>query len=163
MDRLWAPWRKNYVVSARRKHKCIFCDKKNQQDQVVFRTRYCLCMLNIFPYNNGHLLVAPLRHAKDLSCLKDEEALDLCKAVNKAKAILDRTLKPEGYNLGINIGRVSGAGIIGHLHVHIVPRWNGDTNFMPVVNKTKVISQSLEELYKQLRDAQSKVDKGFRR
>lgn len=159
MDRLWAPWRIKYLHSKAGK-KCIFCNARLEarQSYVVFKTKFSVAVLNIFPYNNGHLMVSPLRHVKDLSGLKEEEMLDLFKSLNKAKSLLDKVLKPHGYNIGINISRVAGAGIPGHLHVHIVPRWSGDTNFMPVVGETKVISQSLEELYKKLKHAQSKKD-----
>lgn len=115
-------------------------------------------MLNIFPYNNGHMMVSPLRHVKDLSALKAAETLDLFKTLSETKALLNKILKPDGYNIGINISRSAGAGIPGHLHIHIVPRWNGDTNFMPLVAGTKVISQSLDELYRQLNYAKSKTD-----
>jgi len=108
-------------------------------------------MLNIFPYNNGHLMVAPLRHVRDISLLDKEEILDLFASLNRAKALLEKVLSPDGYNIGINVSRTAGAGIPGHLHIHIVPRWNGDTNFMPVLNNTKIISQSLEELHKRLK------------
>ena len=101
-------------------------------------------------------MVSPLRHVKDLSLLKDQEILDLFKAVNKAKALLEKVLKPHGFNIGINLSRSAGAGITGHVHIHIVPRWVGDTNFMPVLFKTKIISQSLAELLKQLKNAESR-------
>jgi ATP adenylyltransferase len=115
-------------------------------------------MLNIFPYNNGHLMVSPSRHIKELSRLEDREILDLFHALSKAKELLDKVLKPQGYNIGINIDSAAGAGITGHLHLHIVPRFGGDTNFMPVLYDTKVVSQSLRELAKQLKYAQSKTD-----
>lgn len=119
-------------------------DKKNL---VVFRSRFCFVMLNLFPYNNGHLMISPLRHIRDISKLKDEEVLDLIKTVALMQKMLDKCIKPQGYNIGINNGRAAGAGIRGHLHIHIVPRWQGDVNFMPVISRTKVISQSLCELY----------------
>lgn len=157
MDKLWAPWRIKYIKK-KSPGKCIFCRAKNaaKSDPVVFKTKYSSCMLNIFPYNNGHLMVSPLRHVKDLSLLKDQEILDLFKAVNKAKALLEKVLKPHGFNIGINLSRSAGAGITGHVHIHIVPRWVGDTNFMPVLFKTKIISQSLAELLKQLKNAESR-------
>ena len=110
-------------------------------------------MLNIYPYNNGHCMIAPLKHTKDLSQLSNDEIIDLIKTLNRMKRLLDKTLKPHGYNIGINLSKVAGAGIPGHLHIHIVPRWNGDTNFMPVLNNTKIISQSLIELFTLLKDA----------
>jgi len=159
MDKLWAPWRIKYL-EVKKSKKCIFCLGKNDKcrDFVVFRTAASICMLNIFPYNNGHVMVSPKRHKSDLTQLSNKEILDLFSAVNRVKKLLDKVLKPEGYNIGINIGAASGAGVKGHLHVHIVPRWWGDTNFMPVLNDTKVISQSLEELCSRLKDADAKAD-----
>jgi ATP adenylyltransferase len=113
-------------------------------------------MLNIFPYNNGHVMVLPVRHIRDTGQLKEEEIIDLFKALNSVKKLLSDVLKPHGFNIGINLGPSSGAGITGHLHIHIVPRWVGDTNFMPLLANTKVISQSLDELYKQLKNAHAK-------
>ncbi len=158
MDKLWAPWRINYIRGKKNKG-CLFCaiiKSAKKKDYLVFKTGYSFCLLNIFPYNNGHLMVAPLSHVKDLADLKDAQMLDLFKALLFAKKLLGKVLKPEGYNIGINSGSVSGAGIPGHLHIHIVPRWKGDTNFMAVLSGTKIISQSLKELHKQLRKAMQK-------
>jgi len=113
-------------------------------------------MLNTYPYNNGHVMVSPIRHTGSLESLTDEERNDLFASAVRAKKLLDRVLKPHGYNLGINLGDVAGAGVPGHIHIHIVPRWKGDTNFMPAACKTKVISQSLKELYALLKNAESK-------
>lgn len=148
MDKLWAPWRITYI-KAKKAKKCIFCagDKKYR----VFEGDYSSCVLNIFPYNNGHLMIYPHRHVRGLYQLKEFEILDIFKSLNKAKRLLDLALKPQGYNIGINLSEVAGAGIAGHLHIHIVPRWKGDTNFMPVLGNTKVISQSLDELVKILK------------
>lgn len=115
-------------------------------------------MLNIFPYNNGHLMIVPLRHVADISRLSQPESLDLFCALTQAKKLLDKVLKPKGYNIGINLSRASGAGITKHLHIHLVPRWVGDANFITTVYNTKVVSQSLDELHKQLKHAQSKKD-----
>ena len=112
-----------------------------------------MVMLNIYPYNNGHMLISPLRHIRDISQMQEDEILDLFKSLNKAKNLLQKVLSPQGYNIGFNLTRVAGAGITGHLHLHIVPRWVGDTNFMPVVFGTKIISQSLGQLTKKLKDA----------
>ena len=163
MDRLWAPWRIKYIkasatnIGGKRRKKCIFCEgiKFKDRNYVVFKGKHAFSMLNIFPYNNGHIMVSPLRHVRELSQLKEAEVLDLFKTLNKAKKLLDKVLKPDGYNIGINISANAGAGITGHLHIHLVPRWKGDTNFMPVLYNTKAISQSLGELYKQLREAQT--------
>jgi len=113
-------------------------------------------MLNIYPYNNGHLLVAPRSHINDIAKLSNPQALDLFKSVVRAKNLLETTLKPQGFNIGMNTSEFSGAGIANHIHIHIVPRWQGDTNFMPVVSNTKVISQSLKELHKILTHVESK-------
>ncbi len=155
MDKLWAPWRINYVNSQKKSKGCIFCHAKTgkSQNQVIFKTRFSICMLNIYPYNNGHLLISPLRHIADISLMRDCEILDLFSCVNKAKDLLKKVLKPQGYNIGFNLTRVAGAGIAGHLHLHIVPRWVGDTNFMPVIFGTKIISQSLEQLARELKNA----------
>jgi ATP adenylyltransferase len=165
MKKLWAPWRITYVQGKKAKG-CIFCAAAKTQgaaEHVVFKTEHALCMLNIFPYNNGHLMVAPLRHVRDLSKLRDGELLDLMRGVEKARVLLEKTLKPEGFNIGINMSAVAGAGIPGHLHVHIVPRWKGDTNFMPVLGDTKIISQSLTQLHTLLRHAYTKTDTRVRK
>lgn len=159
MDRLWAPWRIRYVAS-KNSGKCIFCaaKKEGKKSYVIFRTAYSIALLNIFPYNNGHVMVSTIRHIKDFSQLSELEIVDLFKVLNRAKVLLDKVLKPHGYNIGINISKIAGAGIPGHLHIHIVPRWKGDTNFMHVTGDTRVISQSLDELFKKLKNAQSKAD-----
>lgn len=154
MDKLWAPWRINYISIARKIRGCLFCrvakERRDRKNLVVFRSKYVLCLLNKFPYNNGHLMLSPYRHIKNLTQLSNDEILDLFHTLNKMQALLGEILKPDGFNLGMNIGRVAGAGILGHLHLHIVPRWKGDTNFMPAVSNAKIISQSLSELYEKL-------------
>lgn len=153
MDLLWAPWRIGYIRDVKKNKKCIFCQAKTKpkKNYVFIENHYSMAMLNIYPYNNGHTLVFPLRHIDKLSALKKMEIWDMYETVNMTIELLDRVLKPEGYNLGINLSEVAGAGVKKHLHIHIVPRWKADTNFMPVIFNTKVISQSLEELYKQLK------------
>ena len=160
MDKLWAPWRISYIQGKKAKG-CFLCaliKANKKKDYLVFKTGKSFCLLNIFPYNNGHLMVSPKRHVKDLSLLKDDEQLDLIKALLLAQKLLMKVLKPEGFNIGLNVGSVAGAGIPGHLHIHIVPRWKGDTNFMPVLGGTKIISQSLDELHKQLCHAWAKTN-----
>ena len=154
MDKLWAPWRIKYISSKIKTKGCIFCQSKKSQsnDYVVFKTKQSICLLNIYPYNNGHLLVSPLRHIADIELMHEEEILDMFKCLKRAKSLLRKVLKPQGYNIGFNLGRNAGAGITGHLHLHIVPRWVGDTNFMPVISDHKVISQSLKELSKRLKN-----------
>ena len=157
MDQLWAPWRLDYVAAPSKTAAgadCFICrglaENADRANLIVRRTSQSAVVLNRFPYNNGHLLVAPLAHKSDLAELCDDELLDLQKTLRLMAAQLTKAMKPDGYNVGLNLGRVAGAGLPGHLHWHIVPRWNGDTNFMPVVSDTKVISQSLEALYEML-------------
>ena len=151
MDRLWAPWRIKYVSSSTRKG-CIFCkafkEKKDYSNLIILRSKHCFVILNIYPYNNGHVMIVPNRHIKDLEKLSKDEILDLTATMIKTKNIIKDILRPDGFNIGINIGKVAGAGVESHLHIHIVPRWNGDTNFMPIINNTKVIPQSLKDLYR---------------
>ncbi|MFQ5681290.1 MAG: HIT domain-containing protein [Candidatus Omnitrophota bacterium] len=152
MDRIWAPWRMSYIRAGLKQKGCLFCRLKRQKGRdrknfVVWRGDLCLVALNLFPYNNGHLLVSPYRHISDICRLRDEETRELMQAVSRMKALLDKIVRPQGYNIGMNLGKVAGAGVAGHLHIHIVPRWQGDTNFMPVTGNTKVIAQSLGEMY----------------
>ena len=166
IDRLWAPWRIKYIETSTQKSdgkkdkKCLFCEsaKTTRKNYVIFKTKYSISILNIFPYNNGHIMISPLRQIQKISQLKDAEIIDLFKTLNKVTKLLDKVLAPDGYNIGINISEIAGAGIPGHLHIHIVPRWKGDTNFMPVLYNTKIMSQSLDELYKRLKNAYSKRD-----
>jgi len=156
MKRLWAPWRTEYISGNKNnKGKCIFCQKprenKDKENYILFRGKKCLVMLNTFPYNNGHLMVVPYRHIGSLEQLTPEEGQELVKVSSQMLALLKKVLHPEGFNLGMNIGEVAGAGIAGHLHLHIVPRWKGDSNFMPVISDVKVISESLDETYRKLR------------
>ncbi|MDD5439648.1 MAG: HIT domain-containing protein [Candidatus Omnitrophica bacterium] len=156
MDRLWAPWRSKYILSTK-PQKCIFCvsAKGSVRDDlkrfILYRSTYSMILLNKYPYNNGHVMVAPYRHVDGFDHLGDDALIDMMRMVNKAKRLLDSTLKPHGYNIGANISRTAGAGFDQHVHMHVVPRWNGDTNFMPVLNDAKVISESLEALYGRLK------------
>ena len=131
---------------------CFLCDylkapEKDAENHVLWRTENSIVTFNRFPYNNGHLLVAPARHIADLDDASDAEMLELIKLVRAVQKVLSVGVKPHGFNVGINIGRCAGAGLPGHIHIHVVPRWDGDTNFMPVCSDTDVISQSLDELY----------------
>jgi ATP adenylyltransferase len=159
MDRLWAPWRLAYVEA----HKpletaepCFLCrglaDNQDRRNLIVERTTRSVVVLNRFPYNNGHLLVAPQAHKGRLDELAPEDHLDLMATLSRFVHLLDQLMKPDGYNVGLNLGVAAGAGLPGHLHWHVVPRWNGDTNFMPVLADTKVIVQALDALYDVLVD-----------
>ncbi len=155
IKRIWAPWRVPYITQIIKKEKgCIFCklgkSKKDKNNLIFIRTEHCFAVLNLYPYNNGHTLVVPNRHVKDLSKLRSDETTDLFALLNYTKSLLDAVMHPDGYNIGMNIGRAAGAGVPGHIHIHIVPRWSGDANFMPVVSNTKVISQSLKALHTML-------------
>jgi ATP adenylyltransferase len=159
MDRLWAPWRLAYITAPKEKPQttddgCFLCRavagtgaEEDRANLVVHRTELSVVVLNRFPYNNGHLLVAPKAHKATLADLTPDELLDLQLALRKMSGIIEKRMNPDGFNVGLNLGRAAGAGVPGHLHWHIVPRWNGDTNFMPVFTDTRVISQALEALY----------------
>ena len=157
MRQLWAPWRYAYIESAlneKESCECIFCHalEANQDDKyhILMRRDSCFAMLNKYPYNNGHLMIAPNKHVGDLYSLSGDELAELMILVRDTQTIISELMNPDGFNIGINIGRVAGAGIPGHIHIHIVPRWNGDTNFMPVIGDTKVMPQALEETYNKL-------------
>ena len=155
MQRLWAPWRSKYIQTVDEKPECIFCEKaksKNDRKNLVLkRGKYCFVILNIYPYNNGHLMVAPYRHISQIYQLKKCEIIEIFQFLKQYQIKLKEKLNPDGFNIGLNIGRVAGAGFEYHIHFHIVLRWEGDTNFMPVISNTKVISQSLQKVYKLLR------------
>jgi len=140
----------NYIKQLKTKG-CILCkikrQSKDKKNFIIYRSDYCFAVLNTFPYNNGHIMIVPNRHIRTLEKLNDFELLDINKTLIKVKKALKKILKPGGFNVGINIGKASGAGIDKHIHTHLVPRWQGDTNFMPILGDTKIISQSLEELY----------------
>lgn len=146
-----------YIKGIEEKTDCFICDyvaeaDKDTDNLVLWRTDRCIVMFNRFPYNNGHLLVAPLRHIADMDQAEDAELLQFMKLTRDCQKVLTGAISPHGFNVGLNFGRCAGAGLPGHMHIHIVPRWNGDTNFMAVFADTDVISQSLTELYQQLKE-----------
>jgi len=155
MEILWSPWRSQYIDSFKeekngQQQSCFICEAIDavgleKERLVVARFEFCIVMLNKFPYNNGHILIAPKKHTGDMDNLPDEEAFEILQTTRKATKILTKVFNPNGFNIGMNLGRVAGAGLPAHLHVHIVPRWNGDANFMPVIADVKVVSQSLEQ------------------
>ena len=158
MERLWSPWRMKYIDGMNdngSQDRCFLCDARDSRDDraslVFWRRERVFAVLNRFPYNNGHALIVPNAHKGDLADLEDEEMLGLLALARDVMRLYGTVVRAEGYNLGLNFGRVAGAGLPGHLHLHLVPRWNGDTNFMPVLADTKVIPQSLENLYDRLR------------
>ena len=154
MERLWAPWRLSYVAAAKpptEHDPCFICQglaENNDRDNLVaFRGVKSVVILNRFPYNNGHLLVAPKAHKGQLHELDADEILETQQTLTRMVGLLGEMMKPDGFNIGLNLGKAAGAGLPGHLHWHIVPRWNGDTNFMAVCADTRVIVQSLDEFY----------------
>ncbi|MGB9607051.1 MAG: HIT family protein [bacterium] len=154
MKILWAPWRSAYVTGQEKNEKCIFCQKIHGDDKenlVLWRGKSCFAVLNIYPYNNGHLMIAPYRHTPSLNEMSEEEKLEIMQALTLLLDVLKEALNCDGFNIGMNIGKVAGAGVPDHIHLHIVPRWEGDTNFMPVIGDTKVIPQSLSSTYETLK------------
>src|SRR6266850_1532328 len=148
---LWAPWRLEYIQQADEAPGCLFCEPA--EELVVHRGPRAFVLLNRFPYASGHLLVAPLRHVGELGELSDEEALEIHRLATTAVGTLSQAYAPQGYNLGWNLGRIAGAGIVDHLHQHVVPRWAGDTNFMPVLADVKVLPEHLAETRRRLVEA----------
>ena len=154
MRRLWAPWRLQYLVN----HEgdgCIFCEKPKQlrdrHNHIVLRGETCYVMLNAFPYNNGHVLIVPYRHVGALGEMTTKEKLEFMELADEVIAALRHTMHPEGFNLGINQGKAAGAGIADHIHLHVVPRWTGDYNFMPLLSDTKIIPETLDQTFDKLR------------
>ncbi len=154
-DIIWAPWRMGYILEPKTDG-CFLCSalaaREDERNLVLERRERCFAIFNRFPYNNGHMLVAPNAHKGDLGELDDAELGELFRLTRDTQRLLAEAMNPHGFNVGLNLGACAGAGVPGHLHVHIVPRWNGDTNFMPVIGGAKVIVQSLEALYKVLRE-----------
>lgn len=152
-EQLWAPWRLEYIRRADELSGCVFCTAAAHDDEtglVVHRGVRAFVLLNRYPYASGHLMVAPYRHVGELGDVADEEALELHRLASAAVGVLAQTMQPQGYNLGWNLGRIAGAGVIDHVHEHVVPRWAGDTNFMPVLADVKVMPEHLDETRRRL-------------
>ena len=159
---MWSPWRSKYIESFTetkngKENGCVFCDKLAEKDDeknlIVHRSRLCAIVMNIYPYNSGHLMILPFTHKSTFEELTDEENSDVMSETRLAIRLLRLTSHPDGFNFGANFGRVSGAGIAEHVHFHVVPRWSGDVNFMPVLADTKIISEGLDQFYKKLAGA----------
>lgn len=155
MDRLWSPWRLTYVTGASgdKSTTCVFCDASvAQRDELVLvRSAHAYVILNLYPYNNGHLMVVPTRHIASLAALTSAEAADVMRLTQDAERALMEAYQPQGINVGVNLGRAAGAGIVDHVHVHLVPRWSGDTNFMSVVGEVRVLPEDLAQTAQRLR------------
>ncbi|TEB12718.1 HIT family protein [Pelotomaculum propionicicum] len=157
MKQIWAPWRMVYI-GGDHGDKCVFCEKaaadpgEDEANLLLLRGEKTFVLMNLYPYINGHLLIVPKRHVGEIEDLTDDEMMELFKMTQKMVKVL-RAFNPQGFNVGVNIGRVAGAGMPGHFHIHVVPRWSGDTNFMPVFGDVRVISESLEGTYKKLKQS----------
>ena len=153
MERLYSPWRLAYVTAASGESSsgCVFCDALGRNDAlIVHRGTHSFVILNLYPYNNGHLMVVPVRHVARLADARPGELSELMALTRIAEIALTEAYEPHGLNMGLNLGKPAGAGVLDHLHMHVVPRWNGDTNFMPVFSDTRVIAQSLDDFYARL-------------
>lgn len=156
MYHLWAPWRMEYIESADvHDDRCFLCEKrdtpnKDDENYVLYRGEVCFALLNTFPYNNGHLMIAPYRHIGEIELLSSDESLETMQIVQLAVRSIKVAMGAQGFNIGYNLGRVAGAGLVEHIHLHIVPRWSGDTNFMPILSDTKVLSEALVQTYEKL-------------
>ena len=153
MRQIWAPWRIEYI-QMEKPEGCILCEKPGQNSDatnyILYRGDKNFVIMNSYPYNSGHLMIAPYRHIANLEALTDEELHEHIEIVSRSVKVLRQVFNPDGFNIGMNVGRIAGAGIDKHIHTHIVPRWEGDTNFMPVLSDTKVINEALAETYKKL-------------
>lgn len=156
MKHLWSPWRMRYLNSFK-KEGCVFCNALELPDgpenMIFYRGEKCFVMLNAFPYTNGHLMVLPFLHVPDLADLDEDTRAELIELVTKASETLREVYGPEGFNIGINMGEAAGAGIGGHIHIHVVPRWKGDTNFMTAVGETRVLPEELDQTYRRVKEA----------
>jgi len=157
MKRLFSPWRKDYIDGAFKEEGCIFCNalqkEDNAQNLILHRGTHAIVMLNLYPYTNGHIMVAPMAHQPSLEFLDAETRAEMMELVTQTMTILKEVYSPHAFNLGANIGKAAGAGVPDHVHLHIVPRWNGDTNFMATVGETRVLPETIEETYKRIKQA----------
>jgi len=157
MENLWAPWRSNYINTIHEPDRglCVFCeyakDNRDRENLILKRNEWVFVIMNKFPYNNGHLMVVPYRHVADPALFTSEEGVELWNTVVECRKALEGALRPQGYNIGMNVGQAAGAGIADHSHAHIVPRWMGDTNFMPIFGQAKVISEDIYKTYDRLK------------
>ena len=156
-DRLWSPWRMEYILSDKEQEGCILCEKRDddrdEENLILLRGDHAFVILNRYPYNSGHLMVVPNAHVCSTEELEPEVLTELMALTNRSVRLLREVMSPEAFNIGINLGSAAGAGIRDHVHIHVVPRWTGDTNFMPVLGQTRVVPELLAETYTKLREA----------
>ena len=161
MKRLWAPWRMEYILDENKHRTCLFCGvskeakgrnnrTRDRKNLVLYRGKHCFIILNKYPYNSGHVMVVPYFHTPTFDGLSDDVLFELIKTVDKSVRILRKILKPDGFNIGLNFGKVAGAGMESHMHIHVVPRWNGDTDSMPIIAETRVMPEHLKKTYDKL-------------
>ncbi len=161
MKRLWAPWRMEYILDDNKHDSCLFCDiskkeknrataSRDKKNLILHRSKKCFVLLNKYPYNSGHLMVVPYFHTSSFDGLGDDVLFDLIKNVERSTGILKQVLNPDGFNMGLNFGKVAGAGMESHMHIHVVPRWTGDTDSMPIIAETRVMPEHLMQTYKKL-------------
>ncbi len=162
MKRIYAPWRYKYVSNPDSEG-CIFCKANCSDDDrksgVLFRGKSSFAIMNLYPYNNGHIMVAPYRHTGNFGELSEDEMLEMSSILQEWQKVIKKAMNPDGFNIGMNLGRIAGAGFEDHLHYHLVPRWSGDTNFMPIIGETKVVPMSIDEAYDLLLKVSKETDK----
>ncbi|MFX1293858.1 MAG: HIT domain-containing protein [Promethearchaeota archaeon] len=155
MKNLWAPWRFKYITQQRKDKGCLFCrvskENKDKENLIVYRKERSFVILNLYPYNSGHIMISPYVHVNSIETLEKEDRDELFETVANACINIRKEMSAEGFNIGINIGTVAGAGVAEHVHIHVVPRWGGDTNFMPLISDIKVVSEALEDTYYRLK------------
>jgi ATP adenylyltransferase len=157
MKRLWAPWRMEYILSDEKHNSCLFCDvskaakTKDGKNLILYRGKYCFVILNLYPYNSGHLMVVPYYHSPSFDGLSDKTLFEFIKTIDRSVTILKKVLNPDGFNMGLNFGKVAGAGMEQHMHFHIVPRWSGDTDSMPIISETRVMPEHLRKTFNRLK------------
>jgi len=158
MKRLWAPWRIEYILDENKNKTCLFCDisamrsniRADKKNLILHRGKHCFILMNKYPYNNGHLMVVPYFHASTFDGLSDDALFEIIKTMKLSVDILKKALHPDGFNLGLNFGKIAGAGMESHMHVHIVPRWSGDTDSMPIIAETRVMPEHIRKTYSKL-------------
>ncbi len=156
MDYLWTPWRYAYITSAGEAPSCVFCDAQKMQDEearIILRGTYCYIILNTFPYTSGHVMIVPNQHLDTLSALPPASAQEMMSLAQRMESVLRQVYRPEGINMGVNIGKAAGAGVAGHVHMHVLPRWTADANFMSVIGETRVLPEDLKTTFERLKAA----------
>lgn len=156
MDYIWTPWRYQYITNVDKAEGCIFCQKAAENDEpalIVHRARFCFVILNAFPYTSGHVMVVPYEHTDQLQKLSTEAATEMMELTQRLESVLRTLYNPDGINLGMNIGKAAGAGVAGHIHMHVLPRWVADANFITTIGETRILPEALDETYRKIKEA----------